>query len=58
VGDIVKVRCTYNNTKDNPYVARALQEAHLTSTIDVKYGEGSTFDEMCLAGLSLIYPMP
>jgi hypothetical protein len=58
VGDIVKIRCTYNNTKDNPYVARALQEAHMTSTVDVKYGEGSTFDEMCLAGLSLIYPMP
>lgn len=57
-GDILQIRCTYNNTKDNPYVAQALQEAHMTSTIDVTYGEGNTLDEMCLVGLSLVYPMP
>ncbi|UQA63545.1 hypothetical protein E8A73_005295 [Polyangium aurulentum] len=57
-GDVLKIRCKYNNTKDNPYVVQALQEAHMTSTIDVQYGEGSTFDEMCVVGLSLIYPMP
>lgn len=57
-GDILHVRCTYNNTTDNPYVKQALQEAHMTSTIDVQYGEGNTLDEMCLVGLSLIYPMP
>ncbi|UQA64025.1 hypothetical protein E8A73_046040 [Polyangium aurulentum] len=57
-GDVLKIRCTYNNTKDNPYVQQALQESHMSSTIDVKYGEGNTFDEMCMVGLSLVYPMP
>ena len=57
-GDVLRIRCTYNNTKDNPYVLKALQESHMTSTIDVRYGEGATFDEMCVAGLSLVYPMP
>jgi hypothetical protein len=57
-GDVLRIRCTYNNTKDNPYVLKALQEAHMSSTIDVTYGEGNTLDEMCLVGLSLVYPMP
>jgi hypothetical protein len=57
-GDVLRIRCTYNNTTDNPYVQRALQEAHLPSTTDVTYGEGNTLDEMCNTGLSLVYPMP
>jgi hypothetical protein len=57
-GDVLKVRCTYNNSKENPYVARALQEANMSSTIDVRYGEGNTLDEMCISGLSLVYPLP
>jgi hypothetical protein len=57
-GDILKIRCTYDNSTDNPYVVRALQEAHLSSPIDVSYGEGATFDEMCSTGVSIIYPMP
>ena len=57
-GDVLQFRCTYNNTKDNPYVMKALQESNMTSTIDVVYGEGNTFDEMCMVGLSLVYPMP
>jgi hypothetical protein len=57
-GDVIRVRCTYNNTTSNPYVAKALAESHMSKPIDVTYGEGETFDEMCLVGLSLIYPMP
>jgi hypothetical protein len=57
-GDVLQIRCKYNNSTENPYVVQALQEAHMSSTIDVGYGEGATFDEMCLVGLSLVYPMP
>ncbi|WP_437977560.1 hypothetical protein WMF11_11960 [Sorangium sp. So ce295] len=57
-GDVLQIRCTYNNSTENPYVVKALKEAKMISTIDVAYGEGSTFDEMCVAGLSLVYPMP
>ncbi|WP_437538842.1 hypothetical protein WME79_22505 [Sorangium sp. So ce726] len=57
-GDVLQIRCTYNNSTENPSVVKALKEARLSSTIDVGYGEGNTFDEMCVAGLSLVYPMP
>ncbi|WP_437336185.1 hypothetical protein [Sorangium sp. So ce394] len=57
-GDVLQIRCTFNNSTENPYVVKALKEAHMTSTIDVAYGEGNTFDEMCAAGVSLVYPMP
>ena len=57
-GDVLQIRCKYNNSTDNPYVVRALQEAQMSSTIDVTYGEGETFDEMCITGLSLVYPLP
>jgi hypothetical protein len=57
-GDILTIRCTYDNTRNNPYVVRALKESHMSSPIDVTYGEGATFDEMCTTGLPLIYPMP
>jgi hypothetical protein len=57
-GDVLQIRCTYNSSTENPYAVRAFQEAPMSSTIDVAYGEGSTFDEMCIARLSLVYPMP
>lgn len=57
-GDVLQVRCTYNNSIENPYVVKALEEAHMSSTVDVFYGEGHTFDEMCVAGISIVYPMP
>ncbi len=57
-GDVLQIRCTYNNSMSNPYVVRALKESNMTSTIDVKYGEGNTFDEMCITGLSVVYPLP
>lgn len=46
-GDTLRMRCTYDNTMDNPFVRRALSDLHLTSPQDVKLGE-TTLDEMCL----------
>lgn len=56
-GDVLKMRCTYDNTLDNPYVKRALKDQNLASPIDVFLGE-STLDEMCLAVLPLLYKSP
>ncbi|MDI3286607.1 hypothetical protein [Polyangium sp. 15x6] len=50
-GDIIDVRCTYDNTLDNPFLKRALIEQHLTSPQDVTYGE-TTLDEMCVGILN------
>lgn len=52
--DVLKLRCTYDNTMNNPFVQRALKDQGLTAPIDVKLGE-STLDEMCLAALPLLY---
>lgn len=52
-GDVLDLRCTYDNTMGNPFLARALGEQHLAAPIDVTLGEG-TLDEMCLAGLPLV----
>jgi hypothetical protein len=51
-GDIVTLRCTYDNTLDNPDVAAALGEVGLDEPQDVQLGEG-TLDEMCLAGIGV-----
>jgi len=53
-GDKLRMRCTYDNTTNNPYVVRALQDQKLPSPIDVSLGE-STLDEMCLGVLPLLY---
>jgi hypothetical protein len=45
--DELHMRCTYDNTLDNPFVARALKEKGLTQPTDVLLGE-ETLDEMCL----------
>jgi hypothetical protein len=52
-GDMLKIRCTYDNTMDNPFVAAALAEQQLTSPVDVELGE-ATLDEMCLTALPLV----
>lgn len=52
--DVLKLRCTYDNTMNNPFIPGALKDQGLTSPIDVKLGE-STLDEMCLAALPLLY---
>ncbi|MCA9652947.1 MAG: hypothetical protein H6712_25440 [Myxococcales bacterium] len=51
-GDVVRVRCTYDNTMDNPAVVEALRELDLDAPQDVVLGEG-TLDEMCLAGIGV-----
>ena len=49
-GDIVRVRCTYNNSLSNPDLGPALAEQGLSEPVDVYLGEGS-LDEMCLAAV-------
>lgn len=56
-GDKLHMRCTYDNSTDNPYVLKALKDQNLPSPIDVSLGE-STLDEMCLAVLPLLYKAP
>lgn len=46
-GDVIDLRCTWNNTLENPFVQRALADAGLVAPIDVNLGE-SSLDEMCL----------
>lgn len=46
-GDKITMRCTYNNSMSNPFVAAALAEQGLDQPVDVYLGE-ETLDEMCL----------
>src|SRR5688500_199235 len=46
-GDVIDLRCKWNNTMDNPFVQRLLKDEGLVAPIDLGLGEGST-DEMCL----------
>jgi hypothetical protein len=46
-GDVVEIKCTYENTLANPAVQLALSEQGLTAPIDIRMGE-QTLDEMCL----------
>jgi hypothetical protein len=52
-GDELTLKCTYDNTMENPYVRRALEEQGLELPVDVSLGE-STLDEMCIAAFGLI----
>jgi hypothetical protein len=47
VGDVIALRCTYDNTLDNRFVVQALEQQGLDEPHDVVLGE-STLDEMCL----------
>jgi hypothetical protein len=51
-GDVVHVRCTYDNSLGNPAVVDALAEQGLDTPQTVALGEGS-LDEMCLAGVGV-----
>ena len=55
--DVLDLRCTYDNSLDNPFVLKALQEQGLDAPIDVHLGD-TTLDEMCLAVMVLIYKFP
>ncbi|MEL6349651.1 MAG: hypothetical protein AAFV53_41490 [Myxococcota bacterium] len=54
-GDSIEMRCTYDNSMNNEYVRRALEEQGLTEPIDVYLGE-ETLDEMCLGIFGLLVP--
>jgi hypothetical protein len=57
-GDVIRLRCTYNNTLDNPFLAKALAEQGLTEPITVGVGE-SSLEEMCamLIGVATNLPL-
>lgn len=54
-GDELIMRCTYDNTMGNPFVADALAERGLEAPIPVRLGE-QTLDEMCLGVLGVLAP--
>lgn len=54
-GDTLRMRCTYDNTLDNPGTRAALEDAGLDAPIDVLLGE-STLDEMCLGVFGIVLP--
>jgi hypothetical protein len=58
-GDLIDLRCRWNNTMENPFVQRLLKDEGLVAPIDIGLGEGST-DEMCLEifGLAIDAPPP
>lgn len=56
-GDALNLRCTYDNSKQNPFVAQALLQEKLPDPQDVHLGE-STLDEMCLGVFVLLYKNP
>ncbi|HWM85023.1 MAG TPA: hypothetical protein VNO33_04275, partial [Kofleriaceae bacterium] len=53
-GDEITIRCRYDNTLENPYVKRALDEANLEMPVNVTLGE-ETLDEMCLAAFGIVF---
>ena len=57
-GDALNMRCTYDNTLNNPFVKIALDLKGLTDPVSVKLGE-TTLDEMCLAIVQVVFkPAP
>jgi hypothetical protein len=54
-GDIVEVKCSWDNTTANPFVQRMMTDANLTAPIDVTLGEQTT-NEMCLEIFGLTIP--
>jgi hypothetical protein len=56
-GDRLDLRCTYDNSGDNPFVVKALLEQKLPAPVDVHLGE-TTLDEMCLGAFVVLYKSP
>jgi hypothetical protein len=54
-GDTIHVRCTFDNTRDNPAIAKALDAAGHKDPVDINVGE-DTLDEMCLSLMGISYP--
>jgi hypothetical protein len=55
-GDVLKLRCEFDNSMKNRFVVQALADQSLTAPVEVRLGE-DTLDEMCLASLGIMYPM-
>jgi hypothetical protein len=53
-GDIVQIKCTYNNTLANPFVEQSLLDQGLSAPRTVTLGE-TTLDEMCLGAFLVTY---
>jgi hypothetical protein len=51
-GDVLQMRCTYDNTMDNPFVVQALGQQGLQAPVQVNLGE-TTLDEMCLGAFGV-----
>lgn len=56
-GDVLHLRCKYDNSLDNPHVAAALAEQGLKQPRRVELGE-ETLDEMCLGVFGIAYWRP
>ena len=52
-GDTLTIRCTYDNSTQNPLLARALEQEGKAPS-DLNVGE-DTFDEMCTAIIGILY---
>jgi hypothetical protein len=52
-GDVLRMRCTYNNSMANPFVRTALDQQSIDTPVDVHLGE-STLDEMCLGAFGVV----
>jgi hypothetical protein len=57
-GDIVDMKCTYDNTLGNPFVRRLLAETDASQPFDLTLGEGATTDEMCLEFFGVVENAP
>lgn len=53
--DVLRMKCTYDNTKQNRFVKKALEDQGMSEPIDVQLGE-TTLDEMCLGPLGILVP--
>jgi mono/diheme cytochrome c family protein len=56
-GDKLRIRCTYDNTMDNPFIRDALRAQHLTEPRPLRFGE-TTLDEMCNTTMVLLEKNP
>ncbi|XXY51781.1 hypothetical protein WME91_11630 [Sorangium sp. So ce269] len=52
-GDLLTMRCVYDNSTSNPFLVKTLKERHLPAPVDVHLGE-ETLDEMCLVALTYV----
>jgi hypothetical protein len=56
-GDTIHVRCTYDNSLGNKFIADALSQKGMKSPVDIRVGE-DTLDEMCLSLMGITYANP